>query len=80
MQIAIVLYPGLTVLDAIGPYEVLRYIPGVEVRFVATHPGPIVADSGVLSLVTSHSLADTPAPDIVLVPGSSTYRMRSIVY
>ena len=25
MQIAIVLYPGLTTLDAIGPYEVLRF-------------------------------------------------------
>lgn len=24
MQIAIVLYPGMTTLDAIGPYEVLR--------------------------------------------------------
>ncbi len=30
MQIAIVLYPGLTTLDAIGPYEALRFIPDCE--------------------------------------------------
>jgi putative intracellular protease/amidase len=45
MQIAIVLYPGLTALDAIGPYEVLRLLPEAEVRFVGAAPGPVVADS-----------------------------------
>ena len=48
MQIAIVLYPGLTALDAIGPYEVLRLLPDTEVRFVGAAPGPAVTDSGVL--------------------------------
>jgi transcriptional regulator GlxA family with amidase domain len=70
MQIAIVLYPGLTALDAIGPYEVLRLLPDAEVRFVGAAPGPVVADSGVLFLGVTHSYAETPNPDIVLVPGS----------
>jgi transcriptional regulator GlxA family with amidase domain len=70
MQIAIVLYPGLTALDAIGPYEVLRLLPDAEVRFVGAEPGPIVADSGVLFLGVTHSYAETPRPDVVLVPGS----------
>ena len=26
MQVAILLYPGLTALDAVGPYEVLRSV------------------------------------------------------
>jgi putative intracellular protease/amidase len=39
MQIAIVLYPGLTALDAVGPYEVLRLLPEAEVRFVGAVPG-----------------------------------------
>ena len=39
MQIAIVLYPGLTALDAAGPYEVLRLPPDAEVRFVGAAPG-----------------------------------------
>ncbi|WP_067686202.1 DJ-1/PfpI family protein [Nocardia jejuensis] len=70
MQIAIVVYPGLTVLDIIGPYEVLRFIPGAEIRFVWAEPGPIIADSGVLALAATHSFAETPAPDIVLIGGS----------
>jgi len=70
VQIAIVLYPGVTALDAVGPYEVLRLLPDAEVRFVGVEPGPIVADSGVLFLGVTHSYQDTPKPDVVLVPGS----------
>jgi transcriptional regulator GlxA family with amidase domain len=70
MQIAIVLYPRLTALDAVGPYEILRHLPEAEVRFVGAAPGPVVTDSGVLLLGVTHSYAETPNPDIVLVPGS----------
>lgn len=72
MQIAIVLYPGFTALDAIGPYELLRSIPDSQVRFIYHQSGPITADSGVLIMQATHSLAETPKPDIVLVPGSGT--------
>lgn len=68
-QIAIVAYPGFTALDMIGPYEVLRNLPGAEVRFVWHEAGPITADSGVLVIGATHSLAETPSPDVVLVPG-----------
>jgi transcriptional regulator GlxA family with amidase domain len=70
MQIAIVLYPGLTALDAVGPYEVLRLLPDTELRFVGATPGPVAADSGVLFLGVTHTYAETPRPDVVLVPGS----------
>ncbi|GAA0950664.1 DJ-1/PfpI family protein [Virgisporangium aurantiacum] len=70
MQIAIVLYPGFTALDVVGPYEVLRLLPDAEVRFVGAEPGPVVADSGVLFLGATHTYTETPSPDIVLVPGS----------
>src|SRR6201991_1212731 len=68
-QIAFVAYPGFTALDMIGPYEVLRNLPGAEVRFVWHESGPITADSGVLVIGATHSLAETPTPDIILVPG-----------
>lgn len=68
-QIAFVAYPGFTALDMIGPYEVLRQLPDAEVRFVWHEAGPITADSGVLVLGATHSLAETPAPDVILVPG-----------
>ena len=72
MQIAIVLYPGFTALDFIGPYEVLRLLPDAEVRFVWHEPGPITADSGVLVVGATHSFDETPSPDVILVPGGFT--------
>ncbi len=70
MQLAIVLYQGMTTLDAIGPYEVLRFLPDVDLRFVSHEPGPIMTDSGVLALGATHSFAETPEPDMILLPGS----------
>ncbi|MGH3727107.1 MAG: DJ-1/PfpI family protein [Mycobacterium sp.] len=70
MQIAILAYPGMTTLDAIGPFEVLRGLPDAELRFVWHKPGPIITDSRVLVLGATHSFDETPAPDIVLVGGS----------
>ncbi|MGV0627701.1 DJ-1/PfpI family protein [Mycolicibacter minnesotensis] len=69
MQIAIVLYPGFTALDFIGPYEMLRWLPDAQVRLVWHEPGPIAADSGVLVVGATHSLDETPSPDVILVPG-----------
>ncbi|MCP2275337.1 Transcriptional regulator GlxA family, contains an amidase domain and an AraC-type DNA-binding HTH domain [Nocardia amikacinitolerans] len=68
-QIAVVLYPGMTALDAIGPYEVLRFAPGAEVRFVGHEIGPVVTDSGALALGVTHTFDETPAPRLVVVPG-----------
>lgn len=72
MQIAILLYEGLTALDAVGPYEVLALLPGARVQFVAREAGPKRTDSGFLSLTADHSFAEVPRPDIVVVPGSSS--------
>jgi transcriptional regulator GlxA family with amidase domain len=41
MEIAIPLFDRMTALDAVGPYEVLWRLPGVEVRFVGQRVGPI---------------------------------------
>jgi len=71
-QIAIVLYPGFTALDFIGPYEVLRNLPGTEIRFVWHEAAPITADSAVLIVGATHTFDETPAPDVLLVPGGMT--------
>jgi putative intracellular protease/amidase len=69
MQIAILLYDRFTVLDAIGPYQVLSGMPDAEVVFVAERPGPIRDEVGSLVLSAPAGLADVPRPDIVVVPG-----------
>ncbi|MCE5290495.1 MAG: DJ-1/PfpI family protein [Nocardiaceae bacterium] len=77
MQIAIVLYPGMTALDVVGPYEVLRLVKDVNIRFVWHEPGPVMTDSGVLALSATHTFEETPAPDIVLIGGSPVVRMTA---
>jgi transcriptional regulator GlxA family with amidase domain len=71
LQIAILLYSGVSALDAVGPWEVLSYLPDVEIRFVGREVGPIVAEGGALLMAITHSLSETLSPDIVLVPGGS---------
>jgi transcriptional regulator GlxA family with amidase domain len=74
MQTAILIFDQLTVLDAIGPYEVLRSVPGWEVRFVGSQKGTVRADSGALGLTADYSLEEVTKPDIVLVGGGQGNR------
>jgi transcriptional regulator GlxA family with amidase domain len=74
MQIAILIFDGLTALDAIGPYEVLRSVPGWEVRFVGPAKGVVRTDSGALGLSADYALEEVTEPDIVLVPGGKGNR------
>ncbi len=69
MQIAILLFDRFTVLDAIGPYQVLSGMPGAEAVFVAERPGPIRDEEGSLILSAQAGLPDVPCPDIIVVPG-----------
>jgi len=76
VKIAIVLYEGFTALDAIGPYEVLRSVPGWEVEFVAQERGEVRTDSGVVGLTADRSLEEVGTPEIVLVPGGMGTRKK----
>lgn len=78
MEIAILVYPGMTALDALGPYEVLRALRGAQLRFVWKEVGPIVTDSNVLVIGATHSFAEVTRPDLVLVPGSGTHTARTM--
>ena len=68
MQIAFLVYEGLTALDIIGPYEVLCRIPDADVRFVAKQP-KVGVDTGAFKFEIEHRLADVPRPDVFVVPG-----------
>ena len=69
MRTVILVFDGITALDAIGPYEVLRSVPGWEVQFAAKARGEVRTDSGALGLSADHALAEVGEPEIVLVPG-----------
>jgi len=73
MKTAILIFPKLAALDAIGPYEVLRSVPGWEVSFVGLEKGPIRAEGG-LGLCVDHTLEELTEADAVLVPGGEGNR------
>lgn len=72
LQVAILLYDGMTALDAIGPYEVLQAPTlNTDVRFVASKKGVKQTDFGKLRLTADYGLEETPRPDILIVPGTA---------
>ena len=73
MEIAILAFDGMTALDAVGPAQVLSFLPGAAVRWVAREPGARRTDAGT-SVVADHSLSDAPRPDVFLVPGGVDVR------
>lgn len=69
MKLTMVIFDGVTSLDAIGGYEVLSRIPGMEVEWVAPQAGVVVADTRALGLLAFRALADVASTDILYVPG-----------
>ena len=69
IDIAIALFPQVTALDAVGPYEVLQRLPGATVTFVGEHAGEVRTDNGFLGLTVDATFDDVTRPDVVLIPG-----------
>jgi transcriptional regulator GlxA family with amidase domain len=74
LQVAIPLFPRLTVLDAIGPYEVLQRIPEVDVIFVGSDMGEVRSENGMLGLLVDATFEDVPNPDVIIFPGGAGTR------
>jgi len=69
MEIAILVFDGLTALDAVGPSEVLWRLPGAELRYVGKERGPVQTETGPLRVFADHALEEVAEPDILVVPG-----------
>jgi transcriptional regulator GlxA family with amidase domain len=79
--IAFVLYPGLTVLDLVGPLQVLtmlqRLAPGYRCVTVWARREPVPTDAGV-AVVPDRTFEEVPHPAIVLVPGGALPTIRAM--
>jgi putative intracellular protease/amidase len=73
MQIAIVLYPGFTALDVLGPYEILGRLPDTDVVFVAENPGLVSNDLKSLAINVAAPATRRRRPSS---SSSSTHRNR----
>jgi putative intracellular protease/amidase len=69
MQIAAVLFPRLTALDVVGPYEVLQRLPDATVTFVGHRRGEVRTENGFLGLTVDATFDEVTAPDVVVIPG-----------
>ncbi len=74
MQVAILIFEKFTALDAVGPYEVFRSVPGWEVTFVAPEAGVMRSDAGSLALVADRSIDEVAEADILLIGGGEGNR------
>ncbi|WP_448625397.1 DJ-1/PfpI family protein [Geodermatophilus sp. URMC 64] len=79
--IAFVLYPGLTVLDMVGPLQVLtmvqRLAPGYRTVVVWARREPVPTDVGV-PVIPDRTFEEVPHPAIVLVPGGALPTIRAM--
>ena len=64
-----VLFPGMTALDLVGPQALLAGLAADSLYLVAKADGPVACDTG-LSLVATHTFETCPhAIDVLFVPG-----------
>jgi len=67
--VAIPLFDSFTALDAIGPYEVLQRVPGIDVVFVGHETGEVRSDNRMLGITRDAVFEDVPSPDVLVFPG-----------
>ncbi|WP_116952536.1 DJ-1/PfpI family protein [Jiangella endophytica] len=74
MRVAVALFPKVTILDAIGPYQVFAGMPDTEVVICAAEKGRITDANNWLHIDVEHTFEDIPHPDVLLVPGGNVTR------
>lgn len=69
VHVAIPLFPKFTVLDAVGPYEVLQRIPTFDITFLGHARGEVRTENGMLALIADATFEEVPEPDVIVFPG-----------
>lgn len=68
MDIAFLLFPGVTQLDLTGPAQVLSRLPDARVHLVWKSFDPVPTDAG-FSILPNATFVNMPAPNLLCVPG-----------
>ena len=75
MKIAALLFDKLTLLDIVGPTEVLSWVPGAEVLWVGKSKGLVRASPSGLEIHVDHALSEVDSADVLIVPGGPGVRL-----
>ncbi len=79
-QVAMLLYPGFTALDLVGPQYFFACMLGATVHLVTTEPdlAPVKSDLG-LAIVPTVTMANAPTDlDVLFVPGGTQGTMNAM--
>jgi cyclohexyl-isocyanide hydratase len=68
MQIAFLLFPGVTQLDLTGPAQFLSRLPGARLDLVWETRDPVMTDAG-FAIVPTATFAEMPTADLLCIPG-----------
>ena len=60
MKVLALVYPGMTLLDLVGPLQAWSFLPGYEVQYAWHRAGSVPTDCG-LSVQATHSFEVGPA-------------------
>jgi cyclohexyl-isocyanide hydratase len=71
MKVLALVYPGMTLLDLVGPVQAWSFRPGYEVEYAWRRSGPVQSDCG-LSVMATNSFEDAWSdPDVLVVGGGA---------
>jgi cyclohexyl-isocyanide hydratase len=71
MKVLALVYPGMTLLDMVGPMQAWSLVPDYEVQFVWARAGDVPTDCG-LSVQATHRFEDAWSdPDVIFVGGGA---------
>lgn len=69
MQAVVLLFDRVVIVEAVGPYEVLHRVPGIDAVFAGPARGPVRDRRNALTLQVETTLDEVPQPDVLVVPG-----------
>ncbi len=71
MNIVMLVYPGMTPLDLLGPLQTWSQLPGTVIQIVWKNTDPVMTDTG-MAVVPTHSFEGAfKTPDILFAPGGT---------
>ena len=79
LKVAVVLYPGVELLDWAGPAEVFSAHQGFEVYTVALDKKPVSIQRLPSPVTPTYAVADCPAPDVLVVPGGVGANLKPLL-
>lgn len=71
MRVLALVYPGMTLLDLVGPLQAWSFLPGYEVQYVWHRSGAVPTDCGLSVLATNGFQDAWTDPDVLFVGGGA---------